>query len=241
MPTIFIASSVSTLKVASEIKSSLLHIAEVTIWNEGVFGLSSYTLEALERVAKEFDFGIFIMGADDFRQKNKDGIITLIPRDNVVFECGMFIGSLGRKRTFIIIPKHISNLVLPTDLHGVIYGSYSINDDGNLNFIETAREVSNAISDAEKTVDNENHILGKNSTKINIEPGVQYSARSNNSLIHHNGRLAPIYTGNFLKTAVKEIIIIGLSLRSFIGYFESRPKKEIRLPIVEALKRGVSI
>jgi hypothetical protein len=42
-----------------------------------------------------------------------------IPRDNVLFELGMFIGKLGRKRSFIVVPESRSNLHLPTDLSGI--------------------------------------------------------------------------------------------------------------------------
>lgn len=241
MPTIFIASSTSSLKEAKAIKTALSGIADVTIWNEGVFGLSSYFLEVLEGVAKEFDFGIFLMGADDFRQKNKGSVISEVPRDNVVFECGLFIGSLGRKRSFIVIPKNAKKLELPTDLSGLVFASYDVDTAGNMNFVTTCEEILRAMTSFEKTGDDHLHILGKMPTTIEPEPGVTRMPRDQFSVIHHKGRLAPIYTGNFLRGALHDICITGLSLRSFIDYFDARPREEIKEPIIEALDRGVTI
>ena len=44
-----------------------------------------------------------------------------------------------------------------------------------------------------------------------------------------------------MRNAENDICIIGLSLRSFINYFDSRPREEIKEPIVDALNRGVSV
>ncbi len=241
MHTIFIASSTASLNEAHAIKSTLKGVAEVTVWDEGIFKLSSYILEVLEGAVKGFDFGIFLMGADDLRQKNKGSITSTVPRDNVIFECGLFIGSLGRKRSFIVVPKNVQNLELPSDLQGLVIASYHINKRGTGDFTTTCEAISQAIAAFEKLEENEHHILGKDATIIGIEPGVRLEARENNSLIHHKGRLAPIYTGNFLRNAEKDICIIGLSLWSFINYFDSRPREEVKEPIVDALNRGVSI
>ncbi len=53
-------------------------------------------------------------------------------RDNVLFELGLFIGAIGKDRSFIIKPRDVK-LHLPTDLLGVNQTDYESNrSDGDL-------------------------------------------------------------------------------------------------------------
>lgn len=45
-------------------------------------------------------------------------------RDNVLFELGMFMGRLGRRRSILVYPK-LPGLVLPSDLHGLTPAAYN--------------------------------------------------------------------------------------------------------------------
>ena len=47
------------------------------------------------------------------------------PRDNVVFELGLFMGALGHVRTFLIRPVQ-EDLKIPTDLAGLTAVLYSL-------------------------------------------------------------------------------------------------------------------
>ena len=92
-PRIFIGSSVESLSIADAVNLNLDHQAEVTIWRNGTFDLSSNTIDSLEKKAKSVDFSLFIFSPDDIviiRNQEKVAV-----RDNIVFELGLFIGDLA--------------------------------------------------------------------------------------------------------------------------------------------------
>jgi predicted nucleotide-binding protein len=120
-PKAFIMSSVEGLDVAREIQSGIQRDTLPTVWTNGVFWASSYPLESLETAVEESDFGIAVAKFED--AVTSRGSSHAAMRDNVVFELGMFIGRLGRHRTFLIHPE-IRDLVLPSDLKGITPLSY---------------------------------------------------------------------------------------------------------------------
>lgn len=115
-PRLFIGCSSEGLNIARAIQSSLYYDAEPIIWSEGVFGLSGGTLDSLLRCVSDFDFAVFALTADDLLEKR--GVTGNAPRDNVLFELGLFMGRLGRERTFFVICRD-DGVHLPTDLAGV--------------------------------------------------------------------------------------------------------------------------
>ncbi|PSU23143.1 hypothetical protein CTM84_03555 [Photobacterium kishitanii] len=68
------------------------------------------------------DFGIFVFSPDD--ETKMRGHVSESVRDNVIFELGLFIGKLGKRRCFIVMPDNI-DLRIPTDLVGVTPATYS--------------------------------------------------------------------------------------------------------------------
>lgn len=104
--------------------------AEVTVWSQGVFGLSSGTVESLVAASQAFDFAILVLTPDDMvvtRGEEKP-----IARDNVLFELGLFTGSFGRLRTFIVHPR-LAQMHLPSDLAGITTATYDAGrSDGDL-------------------------------------------------------------------------------------------------------------
>jgi hypothetical protein len=117
-PSLFIGSSSSKegLDAARAIEVNLQHDTEVTLWNRGVFGLNIGTLEALVNALDRFDFAILVITPDDV-VTSRD-VTSQAPRDNVMFELGLFMGRLGRGRTFAVC-NDTRDMKLPSDLAGV--------------------------------------------------------------------------------------------------------------------------
>lgn len=116
-PVVFIGSSSEGLNLVDGITRSLRrHPYVLKPWTRGVFECSQTTIEDLIRVTKEADFAIIILTADDVTKSRRRSKPS--PRDNVLFELGLFMGSLGRERTYIVAPKSM-NLKIPTDLLGI--------------------------------------------------------------------------------------------------------------------------
>lgn len=129
-PKIFIGSSVEGLNVAYAVQENLKFVAETTVWDQGAFNLSETTLESLLVILESSDFGVFVFSPDDYTKIRGKGDLAV--RDNVLFELGLFVGKLGRKRSFIVVPDN-KEFHLPTDLIGMTPGKYeNERTDGNM-------------------------------------------------------------------------------------------------------------
>jgi hypothetical protein len=122
-PSVFIGSSIKQLASAYAVQKNLGYDCYPTVWNQGIFEPSSFTLEALGKALDDSDFGIFLFGPDDVADIG--GQQYQVTRDNVIFELGLFVGRLGRDRSFIIAPQKGEKLRVPTDLLGVTVESYN--------------------------------------------------------------------------------------------------------------------
>ena len=115
-PVLFIGSSVEKLSVAQEIQSGLAHDKMiVTVWTDGVFRASKTSVESLLATVRASDFAVLLIAPDDI-VVSRD-VESPAPRDNVVFELGLFMGLLGRERTLIVKPRGV-NIKMPSDLLG---------------------------------------------------------------------------------------------------------------------------
>ena len=118
-PVVFVGSSSEASREAAWVSDSLNPRPVVCRpWTQGVSQLSKTAIEDLTRMASDSDFSVLILTPDDMtasRGKKKTS-----PRDNVVFELGLFMGSLGRDRTFIVTPRGV-DMKLPTDLLGITH------------------------------------------------------------------------------------------------------------------------
>lgn len=128
-PRAFIGSSSEALPIARAIQELLDPVAECTIWNQGVFAPSNTTIDSLQDARLLYDFAIVVVTPDDITTKR--GVAAPAPRDNLLFELGLFAGALGRARTFLVLPAE-ARPRLPSDLSGVTTTSFRSRSDGNL-------------------------------------------------------------------------------------------------------------
>jgi CRP/FNR family transcriptional regulator, cyclic AMP receptor protein len=121
-PVLFIGSSRESLPVAQQLKSCFDHYPlTVQIWTDGVFGASHFPLEDLEAQLAASDFAVLVATPDDtVSSRGRSGDA---PRDNIVFELGLFMGALTRHRSFILRPRGV-DLKVPTDLLGLTPAEY---------------------------------------------------------------------------------------------------------------------
>ncbi|HKI03560.1 MAG TPA: nucleotide-binding protein [Thermoanaerobaculia bacterium] len=120
-PKLFIGSSQKTLRVATLLAEGLEECTDATIWHEGVFGLNQGFLETLLKSLEEYDFAAFVLSPDDVTTSKDE--TSPSPRDNVLFESGLFMGALGRSRVFLVYDETV-DLKLPSDLAGINLATY---------------------------------------------------------------------------------------------------------------------
>jgi predicted nucleotide-binding protein len=119
---VFIISSAEALEVARTIQNAFDHDPfKVIVWTDGVFRASWYPVESLERELDQSDFAIAIAQPDDITRSR--GETAPSPRDNVIFELGLFIGRIGRHRSFLVEPRG-EEAKLPSDLSGITSITY---------------------------------------------------------------------------------------------------------------------
>jgi hypothetical protein len=117
-PRIFLGSSGQQEKLLQALTRGLHDVADVEPWTT-VFNPGVSTLDRLVELTREVDFAAFVFGQDDWTMRGASPDTAsgeASPRDNVVFEAGLFGGALGIRRTFIL---HANGAKLPTDLLGL--------------------------------------------------------------------------------------------------------------------------
>src|ERR687892_1203700 len=114
-PRIFLGSSGKQAKLLRAITRGLEDVAEVEPWTT-TFNPGRSTLDRLVELSQEVDFAAFVFAQDDWTTTDASQSGQASPRDNVVFEAGLFGAALGMRRTFIL---HASGSKLPTDLLGL--------------------------------------------------------------------------------------------------------------------------
>jgi hypothetical protein len=147
-PRIFLGSSTKQASLLDALTEGLADVARVEPWMTS-FNPGTSTLDRLLELTREVDFAAFVFAQDDWTSAapaaSSDADTGLAsPRDNVVFEAGLFGGVLGMRRTFIL---HARGSKLPTDLLGLTCVRYDDTNAAN-ETAAIAQKLRQAIEDA---------------------------------------------------------------------------------------------
>ncbi len=148
---VFIGSSTEGKKVAKALKLELGDVATSTIWSEGVFGIGKNYLESLTDALSNYEFAILVLTPDDEAQVRAAEV--RLPRDNVLFELGLFMGQYGKKRVFVVQEETTKLL---SDFEGIVTAKFSMGGRRDHKRTElrqivgaSAIEIKSAIDDAQ--------------------------------------------------------------------------------------------
>ena len=126
---VFIGSSSEGLEVARQVQVALQdQTIEVIVWDQGVFEPGKSYLSALLEATETFDFAVLVLTSDDTVVSRGDEYDA--PRDNALIELGLFLGSIGRKRSFFMYDKSAPPK-MASDLAG-IFGVTFYGKDRNI-------------------------------------------------------------------------------------------------------------
>lgn len=133
-PRLFIGSSTEGKRLARALFKRLSESTAPTLWTNSVFLPGRFPIEELERRLRASDFAVFVATPDD--ELTKHGESTLTMRDNVLLEFGLFVGIVGRRRVFLVVPDK-PQISVPSDLLGISTARYdaarsSSNDESDL-------------------------------------------------------------------------------------------------------------
>ncbi|WP_166366355.1 nucleotide-binding protein [Pseudomonas akapageensis] len=168
---VFLGSSRESEWFAREIEGSLqrFDIVEVDAWYHfGTWSPGASTLESLEARLRECDFAVLVLSNDDWTQ-SKDVPPVPAPRDNVVFELGLFMGRLGRDRAFFFYPD-ICDFKLPSDLFGITAFPFKLDDREKVQSV-----VSPACTEIAKQIEKVAH--HQRNTGMQVRPKLDLKAR----------------------------------------------------------------
>ncbi|MBP0631980.1 TIR domain-containing protein [Cupriavidus sp. AcVe19-1a] len=131
-PIVFVGSTSERLDIPEQIQLGLSHQPFVIkLWKDGIFTASKTTIESLMKMVGESDFAVICLTPDD--TVTSRGTETPAPRDNLLFELGLFMGGIGVERTFIVHPRGV-DIKIPTDIMGITCITYA---EGSVDSLES--------------------------------------------------------------------------------------------------------
>jgi hypothetical protein len=123
---VFIGSSTERKDVAQTLGALLRTRYDLAVWYKDVFTAGSFVLPDLQKEVRLAHLAVFVFAPDDELLLRGQRFVQ--PRDNVIFELGLFISKLGPRACFLLAPSHEKPslpLRIPSDLLGLTTLRYS--------------------------------------------------------------------------------------------------------------------
>lgn len=116
---LFIGSSSEQLTTLNKIQKLLGDAVDCIPWTNA-FEMNKSGLDSLIKQTQLSDFAILLATKDDVTRQRGKSLTT--PRDNVIFEFGLFLGAAGADKCFLITE---SDADLPSDLEGITVAKFT--------------------------------------------------------------------------------------------------------------------
>lgn len=138
-------------------------------------------LEYAQRLKQSDGYAICVFYPDDilYRDGDENNSRLYVPRDNVIFELGLFYGVLGKNNTYFLICNKANGIILhnPSDLDGISGFTYNWDDSGNSPAKGEERELAVNLVDM---------ILDNIKQAIIQEPTFEKEIKDQNTILHNN-------------------------------------------------------
>jgi predicted nucleotide-binding protein/hypoxanthine phosphoribosyltransferase len=124
-PEIFLASSSESVEILHKIAELIKTCGgKPLLWTEA-FPVGEFQLESLLKTSRKVDGALVLACADDKLLRRGEPAWT--PRDNIVFEMGLFVSALSPSRVALVSVKSgKAKPIFPTDLAGLTYLHYDV-------------------------------------------------------------------------------------------------------------------
>jgi predicted nucleotide-binding protein len=127
VPRLFISSPPEGVSIARNIQNTLAHDdIIVTISSDNIFDASSHAVNSFLDEAGQSDFCALVL-TNDGPVINR-GSMQSLDSDSIVFEIGLFMGTMGPNRIFLIMPRQ-SDINIPIELLGLKVFEYQVDPD----------------------------------------------------------------------------------------------------------------
>ena len=130
VPKLFVSSLPEGVSITRNIQNILAHDdIIVTVSSDNIFGAPRSAINSFLDEAGQSDFCALALTNDD--QVINRGNVQSMVRDSIVLKIGLFMGTVGRKRTFLIMPKQL-DINIPIELLGLKVIEYQVDPDKSL-------------------------------------------------------------------------------------------------------------